>query len=188
MNKDSQAITVEQFRHIKELCMNVFLAKMKDYGSAWRILRPPSLTDQIYIKAQRIRSLQDKGTQKINEGIKSEFIGIINYCIMAVIQLEMGHSDKPDLSNEKAVELYNKYYENAFDLMQNKNHDYGEAWRKMRVSSLADIILMKLLRIKQIENNKGETSISEGIDANLYDIINYAAFALIKLELEGEKE
>ncbi len=188
MNKEPKTITNEQFQRIKELCTKVFLAKMQDYGSAWRILRPTSLTDQIYIKAQRIRSLQDKGTQKINEGIKPEFVGIVNYCIMAIIQLEMGHSDKPDLPVEKAAELYDKYYRKAFDLMQNKNHDYGEAWRKMRISSLADIILMKLLRIKQIENNKGKTSMSEGIDANLYDIINYAVFALIKMELEGETQ
>lgn len=186
MSKNVQTNTSEQYNLIKELCMKVFLAKMKDYGSAWRILRPPSLTDQIYIKAQRIRSLQDKGTQKIDEGIKPEFIGIVNYCLMAIIQIELGHSDKPDLSEEQVVKHYNKYYEKAYELMQNKNHDYGEAWRKMRVSSLTDIILMKLLRIKQIENNKGKTSISEGIDANLYDIINYAVFALIKLELEGE--
>ncbi len=188
MSNNEQTNTSEQFRLIKELCMDVFLAKMKDYGSAWRILRSTSLTDQIYIKAQRIRSLQDKGTQKIDEGIKPEFIGIVNYCIMAMVQLELGHSDKPDLPDDKVVEYYNRYYEKAFDLMQNKNHDYGEAWRKMRISSLTDIILMKLLRIKQIENNKGKTFISEGIDANLYDIINYAVFALIKLELEGEKQ
>ncbi len=188
MNKVSRSNTEEQFPLIKELCMKVFLAKMKDYGSAWRVLRSPSLTDQIYIKAQRIRSLQDKGKQKIDEGIKPEFIGIVNYCIMAIIQIEKGHSDKPDLTVEEAVDLYDKYYEKAFELMQNKNHDYSEAWREMRISSLADIILMKLLRIKQIENNKGKTSTSEGIDANLYDIINYAVFALIKMELEDENK
>ena len=186
MSKDPKINTSDQFGLIKELCMKVFTAKMKDYGSAWRILRSPSLTDQIYIKAQRIRSLQDKGTQKIDEGIKPEFIGIVNYCVMAIVQLELGHSDKPDLPDEKVIEYYDKYYKKAFDLMQDKNHDYGEAWRKMRISSLTDIILMKLLRIKQIENNEGKTFISEGIDANLYDIINYAVFALIKLELEGE--
>ena len=188
MNKYSQTRTGEQFKQIKELCSNVFLSKMKDYGSAWRILRSPSLTDQIYIKAQRIRSLQDKGTQKIEEGIKPEFIGIVNYCIMALIQLEKGCSEKPDLTDKEALDIYEKYYDEAFELMQNKNHDYSEAWREMRISSLTDIILMKLLRIKQIENNKGKTTASEGIDANLYDIINYAVFALIKMELEGETD
>lgn len=186
MSKDQNMNTSEQFRQIKELCMNVFHAKMKDYGSAWRILRPPSLTDQIYIKAQRIRSLQDKGTQKIKEGIKPEFIGIVNYCVMAIVQLELGAAEKPDMDDEKIINYYNKYYDKAFELMENKNHDYGEAWRKMRIASLVDIILMKLLRIKQIEDNKGKTTMSEGIDANLYDIINYAVFALIKLELEDE--
>lgn len=188
MNKEKQPNTVNQFQVIKNLCMDIFMAKMKDYGCAWRILRSESLTDQLYIKAQRIRSIQSKDTQKIDEGIKPEFIGIVNYCIMGLIQLEFGHSEKPDLSIDKATSLYHEYYDKAYKLMLDKNHDYGEAWREMRVSSLADIILMKLLRIKQIEDNKGKTNISEGIDANLYDIINYAVFALIKLEIEGQKE
>lgn len=176
--------TNQQFEQIKEICLEIYTKKMQDYGSAWRILRSSSLTDQIYIKAQRIRSIQDKGTQKIDEGIKPEFIGIVNYSVMALVQLELGHASYADLSPEQAVEKYVRYYNKARKLMQDKNHDYGEAWREMRVSSLADIILMKLLRIKQIEDNQGQTTISEGIDANFYDIINYAVFALIKLELE----
>jgi hypothetical protein len=173
--------TNQQFEQIRELCLGIFTKKMQDYGSAWRILRSSSLTDQIYIKAQRIRSIQDKGTQKINEGIKPEFIGIVNYSVMALVQLELGHANQADLNTEQAVEKYNYYYNRAKSLMQDKNHDYSEAWREMRVSSLADIILMKLLRIKQIEDNEGKTTISEGIDANFYDIINYAVFALIMM-------
>jgi len=179
-----KAKTNEQFDQIKTLCLDIFTKKMQDYGSAWRILRSSSLTDQIFIKAQRIRSIQDKGKQKIDEGIKPEFVGIVNYSVMGLVQLEMGHADQPDLDMETAIEKYHFYYDKAKNLMLDKNHDYGEAWREMRISSLADIILMKLLRIKQIEDNKGLTQISEGIDANYYDIINYAVFALIKLELE----
>ncbi len=179
-----QENTDQQYARVIELCRDVFLKKMQDYGAAWRILRPSSLTDQIFIKAQRIRSLQRKGTQKILEGITPEFAGIVNYAVIGLIQLELGSSDKIDLEADKAVELYNKYFDEARQLMHNKNHDYGEAWRDMRISSLADIILMKLLRIKQIEDNQGKAAFSEGIDANYYDIINYAVFALIKLELE----
>jgi hypothetical protein len=179
-----EAKTNEQFEQIRKICLDIFTKKMHDYGSAWRILRSSSLTDQIFIKAQRIRSIQGKGTQKINEGIKPEFIGIVNYSVMGLIQLELGHADQPDMDLDIATEKYNHYYEKAKSLMLDKNHDYSEAWREMRISSLADIILMKLLRIKQIEDNKGLTRISEGIDANYYDIINYAVFALIKLELE----
>jgi hypothetical protein len=178
--------TNQQFEQVRELCLSIFTRKMQDYGSAWRILRSSSLTDQIYIKAQRIRSIQDKGIQKINEGIKPEFIGIVNYSVMALIQLELGHANQADLNTGQAVERYNHYYNSAKALMQDKNHDYSEAWREMRISSLADIILMKLLRIKQIEDNEGRTTISEGIDANFYDIINYAVFSLIKMmEEEG---
>ncbi len=180
----SKTKTDQQYDQIKQVCLDVFSKKMKDYGTAWRILRPSSLTDQLYIKAQRIRSLQDKGTQKILEGISPEFIGIVNYAIMGLVQLEKGHSDQADLSSNDALAIYSDYFEKARLLMHDKNHDYSEAWREMRVSSLADIILMKLLRIKQIEDNKGVTSVSEGIDANYYDIINYAVFALIKLEIE----
>ncbi len=176
--------TDKQYNQIAELCRDIFLKKMQDYGSAWRILRPASLTDQIYIKAQRIRSLQDKGKQKIHEGITPEFIGIVNYSIMGLIQLELGPSDVIDMDANTARSEYEAYFEKAKQLMDDKNHDYGEAWRDMRVSSLTDIILMKLLRIKQIEDNQGKTYVSEGIDANYYDIVNYAVFALIKLELE----
>lgn len=179
--------TDQQFDQIKQLCQDVFSKKMKDYGTAWRILRPSSITDQLYIKAQRIRSLQDKGTQKILEGISPEFIGIVNYAIMGLVQLEKGPSDQANMRSDEAMAVYSDYFEKARSLMRDKNHDYSEAWREMRVSSLADIILMKLLRIKQIEDNLGITSVSEGVDANYYDIINYAVFALIKLELENQQ-
>ncbi|MBS4014085.1 MAG: DUF1599 domain-containing protein [Bacteroidetes bacterium] len=185
MSKEQR--TKAQFEQIKSICIDIFEKKMKDYGSAWRILRTSSLTDQIFIKAQRIRSLQDKGNQKIDEGITPEFIGIVNYSVMALIQLDLGIADQPDLNVEKAVKLYHKHFDSAKNLMLDKNHDYSEAWREMRISSLVDIILVKLLRVKQIEDNKGKTIISEGVDANYMDIINYAVFSLIKMELEGEK-
>jgi len=177
--------TEKEFEHIIDQCRVIFSAKMKDYGTAWRILRATSITDQIYIKAQRIRSIDDKGVRKVEEGAKSEYIGIVNYSVMALIQLELGSGEKLELSAGEGTRLYDKYIYSARDLMLNKNHDYGEAWRNMRVSSLTDIILMKLLRIKQIEDNKGKTFISEGLDANYYDIINYAIFALIRLEYES---
>ncbi|MCF8304593.1 MAG: DUF1599 domain-containing protein [Bacteroidales bacterium] len=173
--------TAKQFETVIEKCQEVFATKMKDYGTAWRVLRTPSLTDQIYIKANRIRSIDSKGVQKISEGAGDEFVGIINYSVMALIQLELGTGEGLEMSVEKAIEYYRKYIFKARDLMMDKNHDYDEAWRNMRVSSLTDIILMKLLRIKQIEDNKGLTEASEGVDANYYDIINYAAFALIKI-------
>ncbi|GAA4112681.1 DUF1599 domain-containing protein [Aquimarina addita] len=154
---------------------------MKDYGSAWRILRLPSLTDQIFIKAQRIRGLQENDVRKVDEGEVAEFIGIINYSIMALIQIELGIAEQPDLSTDEAIDLYDKHIEITKTLMMNKNHDYGEAWRDMRVSSLTDLILQKLLRVKQIEDNKGKTIVSEGIDANYQDMINYAVFAMIHL-------
>jgi hypothetical protein len=154
---------------------------MRDYGSAWRIVRPTSITDQIFIKAQRIRSIEEKGEQKIQEDIRSEYIGIVNYAIIGLIQLELGNSDNLYLSPAAAEVFYNKYSKQAKELMDNKNHDYDEAWREMRVSSLTDLILMKIFRTKQIEDNKGETIISEGIDANYLDMINYAIFALIRL-------
>jgi len=154
---------------------------MSDYGSAWRILRLPSLTDQIFIKAQRIRQLQENEVQKVAEGEKSEFIGIINYSIMALIQLENGVVETPDLNTESATTLFDKHSTITKELMLNKNHDYGEAWRDMRVSSLTDLILQKILRVKQIEDNKGKTIVSEGIDANYQDMINYAVFAMIHL-------
>jgi hypothetical protein len=175
-------ITSTQFDLSTGQCKEIFMTKMKDYGTAWRILRTPSLTDQIYIKANRIRSIEEKGMSKVNEGIKYEFIGIINYSIMALIQLELGVAEKESMNTGIVEKLYDKYLEKAKSLMENKNHDYGEAWRNMRISSLTDIILMKLLRVKQIEDNDGKTFISEGLDANYFDIINYSAFALIKLD------
>ena len=173
--------TSHQYDSVVEQCRNLFTKKMSDYGSAWRILRLPSLTDQIFIKAQRIRQLQENEVRKVDEGEKSEFIGIINYSIMALIQLEKGIADQPDLSTEDATILYDKHSVFTKDLMMNKNHDYGEAWRDMRVSSLTDLILQKLLRVKQIEDNKGKTLVSEGIDANYQDMINYAVFAMIHM-------
>ena len=173
--------TSNQYDNVVEQCRNLFTKKISDYGSAWRILRLPSLTDQIFIKAQRIRQLQENDIRKVDEGEKSEFIGIINYSLMALIQLELGIVENPDLSTEEAIELYNKHMNITKELMENKNHDYGEAWRDMRVSSLTDLIIQKLLRVKQIEDNKGKTLVSEGIDANYQDMINYAVFAMIHL-------
>ena len=174
--------TETQFDKIILKCIKIFTNKMKDYGSAWRILRLPSLTDQIYIKAQRIRSLQTKKVKKINEGQDSEFIGIINYSIMSLIQIDNGVVDDPDMEIKQAKMNYNKQIKVVKNLMVNKNHDYGEAWRDMRISSLTDLIIQKLLRVKQIEDNNGETLISEGIDANYHDIINYSVFALILID------
>ncbi len=173
--------TTEQYDSIINKCQTLYQNKLKDYGCAWRILRLPSLTDQIFIKAQRIRQLQENSIRKIDEGEISEFIGIINYSIMALIQLEKGIANKPDLSTQEAVELYKKHIGITKKLMEDKNHDYGEAWREMRVSSLTDLILQKLLRVKQIEDNQGKTIVSEGLDANYQDMINYAVFALIHL-------
>jgi uncharacterized membrane protein len=173
--------TFQQYDEIIAQCRALFSKKMTDYGSAWRILRLPSLTDQIFIKAQRIRSLQQNDTRMVDEGEISEFIGIINYCVMALVQIEMGVVEQPDLSTEEALKHYDKMIGVTRKLMMDKNHDYGEAWREMRVSSLTDLILQKLLRVKQIENNQGKTLVSEGIDANYQDIINYAVFALIHL-------
>lgn len=176
--------TSKQFDEVISICRDLFNKKMKDYGSAWRILRLPSLTDQIFIKAQRIRSLQQNEVRMVDEGEVSEFIGIINYCIMALIQLEKGAVEQPDLSVEEATALYDEKVAVVKQLMQDKNYDYGEAWRDMRVSSLTDLILQKLLRVKQIEDNAGKTIVSEGIDANYQDIVNYAVFALIHLKEE----
>lgn len=174
--------TNHQFENAISQCRKVFLDKMKDYGTAWRILRTSSLTDQIYIKANRIRSIEEKGKQQVDEGIRPEFIGIVNYSVMALIQLELGSGELPDLDSGQSLELYDRHLHSAYALMEKKNHDYGEAWRNMRISSLTDIILMKLLRIKQIEDRAGETFVSEGVDANYRDIINYALFALIRLD------
>lgn len=177
--------TSEQYDKIIGKCVEIFSKKTKDYGTAWRILRTSSLTDQIFIKAQRIRTLQEKGISKVGEGIEPEFIGIINYSLMAIIQMNLKDNSEMELDPAKATEMFRKEANQAKALMENKNHDYGEAWRDMRISSFTDLILMKLLRIKQIEDNKGQTLISEGIDANYFDIVNYAIFALIKME-EGE--
>ncbi len=173
--------TSEQYDAVIKICRDLFQKKMKDYGSAWRILRLPSLTDQIFIKAQRIRSLQENEVRKVDEGEQSEFIGIINYSIIALIQLEKGIAEQPDLTTKEAVALFDTYASGTKVLMENKNHDYGEAWRDMRVSSLTDLILQKLLRVKQIEDNKGKTLVSEGIAANYQDMVNYAVFAMIHL-------
>lgn len=176
------ATTDQQYDDAVQKCRDLFLKKMHDYGCAWRILRVSSLTDQIFIKAQRIRTLQQKATQRVDEGQFSEFIGILNYCVMALIQIDKGIADQPDMSKDEVLSLYNAQIDLAKSLMQNKNHDYGEAWRDMRVSSLTDLILQKLLRVKQIENNDGQTLVSEGLEGNYQDMINYAAFAIIHLE------
>ncbi len=178
--------TEEQFDSVIASCREVFLRKMKDYGAAWRILRPASLTDQIYIKVSRIRSIQTKGVSKVGESIEDEFVALVNYAAMGLVQLALGFAEKVDISNEEALEFYERYVQQSKQLMMRKNHDYGEAWRSMRVSSLADLILQKVYRTKQIEDNNGETLASEGIDANYYDILNYAVFALIRLREQGE--
>ena len=174
--------TIVEYDSIIKKCEDIFAKKMKDYGSAWRILRISSLTDQIFIKAQRIRSIESKGVQKIDEGALNEFIGIVNYAIIGLIQLDLGVSEQSeDLEFQSVMKMFRKHSVISKDLMINKNHDYGEAWRDMRVSSLTDLILQKLLRVKQIEDNNGNTLISEGVNANYLDMLNYAVFALIKL-------
>ncbi len=172
--------TETQFREILSSCKALFIQKNKDYGTSWRIMRLPSVTDQIFIKASRIRSIQEKGVQKISDPMESEFIGIINYCVIALIQANLeGKDDGVDLDVERLGNLYDTVCLENIDLLQNKNHDYSEAWRDMRISSITDIILMKLHRLKQIENNDGKTLVSEGIEANYRDMLNYAVFALI---------
>ncbi|MCE7991278.1 MAG: DUF1599 domain-containing protein [Roseivirga sp.] len=171
--------TVGEYKQVIKACKDIFLKKSKDYGTAWRILRLPSITDQIFIKAQRIRSIQDKGTQKVDEGITGEFIAIINYCVIALIQMNLTDEDPYELDVGSLESLYDAKVNETMELLMNKNHDYGEAWREMRVSSMTDIVLMKLLRVKQIEDNAGQTLISEGVDANYQDMINYAVFCLI---------
>jgi len=179
---NSKPNTSEQYDNEVFTCRELFLKKMKDYGTAWRIMRHSSITDQLFIKAQRIRSIQEKGVSKIDEGITGEFIAIINYAVIGLIQLELGVAAESVMDEDATISLYDKYIKMAKDLMSNKNHDYGEAWRDMRVSSITDLILMKLLRTKQIEDNQGKTLVSEGIDANYLDMINYAIFALIKMK------
>ena len=174
--------TEEQYHSSIKICRDVFVKKLSDYGAAWRIMRPQSITDQLFIKANRIRSIETKGVSKVEEGFFSEFIAIVNYGIIGLIQLQLGVSETDDLDKEKAYSLYDSFAQQAFDLMMDKNHDYDEAWRTMRVSSYTDLILMKIYRTKQIEDNDGKTLISEGIDANYFDMINYAVFGLIKLQ------
>ena len=176
--------TKEEFEQAMQKCRELFVKKLHDYGVAWRIMRPETMTDQLYIKAARIRSLQIKGCSKIDEGIVPEFIGIVNYSIIALIQLELGVANTEDISNDKATELYDAQAKKALELMLMKNHDYDEAWRGMRVESYADLIFMKILRTKQIENLNGHTLVSEGIAANYMDMMNYAVFGLIKLIIE----
>ncbi len=175
--------TNTEYTNVINVCRDIFSKKTADYGTAWRILRPSSLTDQLFIKAQRIRTIQETGENKVGENIEDEFVAIVNYCIMAIIQLCENDLTELELPKEQADELYDKYAQNAFDLMNKKNHDYGEAWRDMRVSSLTDLILQKIMRVKQIEDNNGATIISEGIDANYYDMLNYAVFALIHMNV-----
>ena len=174
--------TNTQFDSVIARCKDIFLKKMQDYGTSWRVLRLSSITDQIFIKAQRIRSIEQKGTQKVDEPAAAEFLGIINYCVIALIQLELRDDSTLDLSREQVVRHFDFHVNEAKRLMNDKNHDYGEAWRDMRISSMTDLILMKVLRVKQIEDHEGKTLVSEGVAANYYDIINYAVFALIKLK------
>lgn len=178
--------TNAQFDAALNMCRELYVKKLVDYGAAWRIMRARSITDQIFIKANRIRSLEIKGVSKVGEGILPEFIGIVNYGIIGLIQLELGHSEKEDLTAEQATEMYDRLVAQTKKLMLAKNHDYDEAWRGMRVNSYTDLILMKILRTKQIEDNNGETLVSEGIDANYMDMINYSVFAIIKLTNPNE--
>ena len=181
-------MTTEQAYDIEaSKCRSLFSNKLKDYGCAWRVLRLPSLTDQLYIKAQRLRTLQDSDSQKIDDSQEDEFMGLVNYSIMALIQIKLGVMDHPDLKTDDAEKYYDQELEETKTLMLNKNHDYGEAWREMRISSLTDLIYQKLLRIKSIEDNQGKTIVSEGIQANFQDIINYALFALILMNEKGDQ-
>ncbi len=173
--------TVDQYKKVIDRCRSIFTKKAKDYGTSWRILRVSSLTDQILIKAQRIRTIQETGVNKVGEDVEGEFIAIVNYCAIGLIQLTLG-TGKEEISTDEAIALYDEKIKNAFELMLNKNHDYGEAWRDMRISSLTDMIMMKIMRTKQIEDNEGATIISEGIDANYLDMLNYAVFAMIQMD------
>lgn len=173
--------TKAQFETIIKICRDLFVKKLKDYGPSWRIMRPESITDQIFIKARRIRTLETTGNAQIDEGISPEFIGIVNYGVIGLIQLELGNTIEQDISVDEAIVLYDKYITKTKELMYAKNHDYGEAWRLMRINSYTDLILTKIFRTKQIEDNKGKTLVSEGIDANYMDMINYSIFGLIKL-------
>lgn len=179
--------TQQEFKDVLAECRELFIKKLHDYRASWRILRPSSLTDQLFIKAKRIRSLEITGKAMVNEGIRPEFIGLVNYGIIGLIQLEKGFVDKVDISNEVAISLYDKHAKEAYELMLRKNHDYGEAWRDMRVSSYTDFILTKIERIKELEDINGKALVSEGIDSNYMDIINYSVFGAIRLKEEGEK-
>lgn len=181
----TQPDTQKEFEQVMHICRDLFEKKLHDYGSAWRVMRPGTMTDQLYIKAARIRSLQMKGCAKVNEGITPEFIGIVNYSIIALIQLAKGVADTEDVSIAEALQFYDEQAQEALSLMLKKNHDYNEAWRGMRVSSYADLIFMKIFRTKQIEALDGKTLVSEGIAANYMDMLNYAVFALIKLIIEN---
>jgi len=181
-----QPNTEKEFHAVLAQCRRLFVDKMKDYGPAWRILRTPSITDQIFIKTKRIRTLQTTTERLVDEGIEPEFIGIVNYAAMGVIQLQLGVVDQPDLSSDEATALYDKVTNEAYELMTRKNHDYSEAWRDMRISSITDLIMAKVLRTKSIEDHGGKTLVSEGLDANYYDMINYAVFALILLVEQKE--
>lgn len=174
--------TKQQFEHVIAICRDLFAKKLHDYGAAWRIMRPSSVTDQIFIKTNRIRSIEIKGVTLVNEGIRPEFIAIVNYGIIGLIQLEQGYAETDDMTEQQALEQYDKHAKAALELMLAKNHDYDEAWRSMRITSYTDLILMKIYRTKQIEALSGNTLVSEGIDANYMDMINYSVFALIKLE------
>jgi len=180
--KDSIHSTEKEFETEMARCRDLYEKKTRDYGTSWRVLRMPSLTDQIFIKANRIRSIEDSGENRVGEDVEQEFIAMVNYAVMALIQQELGASDGSDLPYERAMELYDKHLHRAARLMLDKNHDYGEAWRMMRVESMVDLILMKLLRIKQIEDNQGQTLVSEGVEGGYMDIINYALFCLIRLD------
>jgi hypothetical protein len=173
--------TIDEYKEVIKGCKEVFVKKTKDYGTAWRILRLPSITDQIFIKAQRIRSIQEKGQQKVEDDIITEFIGIINYCIIAMIQIKLIDVSDENIPVDKVIDLYDEAVQDTLMLLDNKNHDYDEAWKEMRISSITDIILMKIFRVKQIEDNQGKTLISEGIKANYQDMLNYSVFCLIKL-------
>ena len=177
--------TSAQFDDVIKVCRDLFIKKMKDYGTAWRVLRPSSITDQIYIKVSRIRTLQMTDVKMVDESEEDEFVAIINYSIIGLIQLEKGFSDELNANLEEIIHLYDSYAQKAKELMERKNHDYGEAWRDMRISSITDLIYQKVLRTKQIEDNQGKTLVSEGLDANYFDMLNYAVFCLIKMEVGG---
>ena len=180
--------TLQQFREVVDQCRQLFVKKTADYGTAWRILRPASITDQLYIKALRIRSIEDKGTQRVEDSVESEFIGLLNYSVLALIQLNLDPEYPLEIEVEAVTTLYDEQISENIRLLEAKNHDYGEAWRSMRISSMTDLILQKLLRIKQIEDNAGQTLVSEGLDANYRDIINYAVFALIRIQEDRQNE